>query len=46
MALWKICGRAGSGKTTWLCRRIGQAMQQGQPSYLIVPDQYTLQGER
>ena len=33
MALWKICGRAGSGKTTWLRRRIGQAMQQGQPSY-------------
>ena len=35
MALWKICGRAGSGKTTWLCRRIGQAMQHGQPLYLI-----------
>lgn len=46
MALWKLCGRAGSGKTAWLCKRIGQAMQEGQPSYLIVPDQYTLQGER
>lgn len=46
MAVWCVCGRAGSGKTTWLCRRIGQAARAGQPSYLIVPDQYTLQGER
>ena len=46
MSLWNICGRAGSGKTTWLCHRIGQAIKDGQPSYLIVPDQYTLQAER
>ena len=46
MALWCICGRAGSGKTTWLCQKIGEAMQNGRPSYLIVPDQYTLEAER
>ncbi|MFR5869291.1 MAG: hypothetical protein ACLUFF_03370, partial [Acutalibacteraceae bacterium] len=46
MALWCICGRAGSGKTTWLCQKIGEAMRNGRPSYLIVPDQYTLEAER
>ena len=46
MALWCICGRAGSGKTTWLCQKIGEAMRNSRPSYLIVPDQYTLEAER
>ncbi len=46
MVLTCFCGRAGTGKTKAVARRIQKAVAQGQKAYLIVPDQFTLEAEK
>ena len=41
-----ILGRAGSGKTTELYRRIGQVAEAGGQAILLVPEQFSFENER
>ena len=41
-----ILGRAGSGKTTELYRRIGQVAEAGGLAILLVPEQFSFENER
>ncbi len=45
MPLHCVCGRAGSGKSRYIARAIGKAIQSGRKAFLIVPDQFTLDAE-
>ena len=41
-----ILGIAGTGKTTLLHERIGQAVKNGRKAILIVPEQYSFESEK
>ena len=36
-----VLGGSGSGKTSWLYDQLAQLAAQGQPSILLVPEQFT-----
>ena len=46
LQLQVVAGRAGAGKSRWIYKRIGEALEKGRQPILLVPEQFTLQAER